>query len=344
MQTEFTFETTPWERAICEANPGEKFSCAKLLLLLEGEEEESVEAAFSLLEEKGIALDISDLPKLGNTGEAALRLRREAELSRKENFWKSLEETDPLRLFLEEIYRENTDEDIKTLACDRSEAGMQNLANAMLPYVVEQAKRLTDRGVLLMDLIQEGSLGLWQAILSYRSGDFLDHSMWRIENAMAKAVFLQAQAGGIGQKMRQGMEDYRDVDQRLLTELGRNPTVEEIAEELHISPEEAKTLENALTSARLKQRVEQARVPKEPTPEDNQAVEDTAYFQMRQRISELLSSLSAEDGKLLSLRFGLEGGLPMSPSDVARELKITPEEVLTREAAALAALRSENNG
>ena len=77
----------------------------------------------------------------------------------------------------------------------------------------------------------------------------------------------------------------------------------------------------------------------EEEAEEQQAVEDTAYFQARQRIAEMLSMLSEEDAKLLSLRFGLEGGLPMTPEETGRKLGLTPEEVVTREAAALAVLR-----
>ena len=73
---------------------------------------------------------------------------------------------------------------------------------------------------------------------------------------------------------------------------------------------------------------------------ENQAVEDTAYFQMRQRIMELLSGLSEEDSKLLTLRFGLEGGMPLSPEETGKRLGLTPEEVVAKEAAALAKLRN----
>ena len=79
----------------------------------------------------------------------------------------------------------------------------------------------------------------------------------------------------------------------------------------------------------------------EPTEEDEQAVENTALFQMRQRISDLLSGLSGQDQKLLTLRFGLEGGLPLSTEEVGRKLGLTPEEVLARETTALAALRNK---
>ncbi|MEE1036890.1 MAG: sigma factor-like helix-turn-helix DNA-binding protein, partial [Oscillospiraceae bacterium] len=73
---------------------------------------------------------------------------------------------------------------------------------------------------------------------------------------------------------------------------------------------------------------------------EDQAVENTALFQMRQRISDLLSGLSETDAKLLTLRFGLEGGQPMGPEEAGRRLGLTPEEVVAREAAALAKLRN----
>ena len=88
--------------------------------------------------------------------------------------------------------------------------------------------------MLLLDLIQEGSLGLWQAIQGYREGDYDAYRDYWIRFYMAKAVFLQARANGVGQKLRGALEDYRAVDERLLSELGRNPTLEEIAEAMEI--------------------------------------------------------------------------------------------------------------
>ena len=141
------------------------------------------------------------------------------------------------------------------------------------------------------------------------------------------------------QKLRQDMEDYRDADQRLLVELGRNPTVEEIAEMLHITPEECAVLEKMVENARAMEKNRQEQEEPEPTPEDEQAVEDTAYFQVRQRIMELLSCLSEEDSKLLTLRFGLEGKKPLSPVETGVVLNLTPEQVVAREAQILAQLR-----
>ena len=185
-------------------------------------------------------------------------------------------------------------------------------------------------------------MGLWQGILCYTGGDFIAHRDWWIRQYLHRAVFMQARSGEMGQKLRQGMEDYRDMDQKLLSELGRNPTLEEIAEAIHVTVEEAEVYGNMLTMARTRQKVDEAMEPKEAMPEEeDQAVEDTAYFQMRQRITELLSTLPEADAKLLNLRYGLEGGQPMSPEEAGRKLGLTPQEVVAKEAAALAKLRNQ---
>ena len=107
-----------------------------------------------------------------------------------------------------------------------------------------------------------------------------------------------------------------------------------------MTPEDAATIKRNLDDARI---LAQATAPKEEAEpeEENQAVEDTAYFQMRQRITELLSVLPEEDARLLSLRFGLDKELPLSPEDTGKRMGLTPQEVVAREAAALARLRTE---
>ena len=198
---------------------------------------------------------------------------------------------------------------------------------------------MVGRGVLLLDLIQEGSLGLWQGLTEEFEGDFLSYCDRKIQFAMSKTVILQARQSGIGKKLRQAMEDYRDMDRQLLTELGRNPTEAEIAEKLHVTLDEVITMKEMLDSARILGDAA-ASIEQTSDTQDDLAVEDTAYFQMRQRIEELLSVLSETDGKILSLRFGLDGKAPMSPEDTGRRLGLTPEEVMEKEAAALALLRN----
>ena len=341
---EFTFEYSPWEQALEALNPGDEISTLKLMSLLEEEDEDTVLEVLDALEQKGVSLNIADLPSLPTGGNMALRLRQEAQLVASGKLLTGLEENDPLRLYLEELAATPAAGDVNLLA-DQYLAGDQDAAQKLvtlsLSRVVELAKALAGKNVLLLDLVQEGSMGLWQGILHYTEGPFELHRDWWIRQYLHRAVFLQARSGEMGQKLRQGMEDYRDMDQKLLSELGRNPTLEEIAEAMHVESEEAAVYANMLAMARNRQQVDAAMEPKEPEPEDAQAVEDTAYFQMRQRITELLSTLSEDDAKLLTLRFGLEGGLPLSPEETGRKLGLTAQEVVKREASALAKLRNE---
>lgn len=340
---EFLFEQSPWEAYLNTRRPGDTVSVSNLLTMLEGEDDMTVEDALALIDEQGLVLDVSAFPKAAGTGQAAVRLRREEELAKNGLNAEALEENDPLRLYLEELAQIPACGDEELLA-RKLAAGDGNvdipLTNLGLSRVVELAKEHTGWGVLLLDLIQEGSLGLWQGISCFEGGSYADHRDRWIRNAMAKAILLQARSNGVGQKLHTAMQDYRSVDERLLSELGRNPGIEEIAVELHMSVEEAQTIKKMLSDAYLLQQAENAAQPKQEEPEDEQAVEDTAYFQMRQRIEELLSGLSKQDAKILTLRFGLEKGLPLSAEETARKLGMTPEEVSRREAAALMKLRN----
>lgn len=343
MDLDFTFEESALETFMAQLPAGGSLPALRFLTLVEGESEEMVEEALLQLELRGIALDIGDLPKQGFTGEAAVRLRREAQLVVSGDLLRDLEENDPLRLYLEEIAGLPAAGDVQRMA-ERFAGGYEpvlpGITNLMLPTVIEMAKELTGYGVLLLDLIQEGSLGLWQGILSYRDGDFQTHTRWWIRQYLHKAVMLQARESGLGQKMKQAMEDYRAVDERLLADLGRNATVAEIAEALHMTTEETQAVCDMIAAARMLHAAKQDMEEPEETPEDEQHVEDTAYFRSRQRIAELLSNLSEEESKLLALRFGLEGGMPLSPEDAGKRLGLTAEEVVAKEAAALTKLRN----
>ena len=341
---DFSFEQSPWEAFLMTKGMGDTISAANLLTMLEGEEEQAVEDALLDLETGCMNLDISGLPKAGGTGEAARRLRQEMQLVKKGLNPKDLDPSDPLRLYLEEVAEMPAcgDEQILAEKCAKgSESAMLNLTNLGLSRVIEIAAEHVGYGVLLLDLIQEGSLGLWQAIRNYRYGDYAPHRDRWIRFYMAKAVTLQARSNGVGQKMRTALEDYKEIDERLLGELGRNPTLEEIALELHMSVEETASVKKMLDDARLLAQAKKPVEPEEEKEEEEQAVEDTALFQMRQRILDLLSGLEESDQKLLTLRFGLEGGKPLSPEDTGKHLGLTPEEVVAREAAALAKLRSK---
>ena len=341
---EFTFEESPWEQAISEIATGGELDGVQFLAMMEPESEEDLEAALSLLEEKDILLTIDGLGEFAASSDSAVRLRLEKELVKQGRLPQDLTENDPLRLYLEEIAALPACGDAQLLAeryAQGEEAVLPQLTNLMLSRVAEAAFALAGRGVLLLDLLQEGGLGLWQAILSYESGDFTRHCDHYIQRSLHKALILQAREFGVGQKMRQAMEDYRVMDEQLLTDLGRNPTTEELADALHMTLEETVAVVEMLETARRMHLAKQEPEPEEEELAETQAVEDTAYFQMRQRIADLLSNLDETDAKLLTLRFGLEKGLPMSAAEVGKLLGMTADEVTAREAQALQKLRNE---
>lgn len=343
MELEYSFAQTPWEAYLSTLQAGDTVYAGKMLALLEGESTDALEDAFRSLEEGCMNLSVEDLPRPAIAGESGLRLRREAELVKAGLSPEKLEEGDPLRLYLEEVAGLPVcgDEHLLAERCaSGDDSAREPLTNLGLSRVIQLAGAYTGFGVLLMDLIQEGNLGLWEAVQSCSGGDYPALRDRLIRFYMAKAVTVSAWDAGVGQKIRQAMEDYRAVDQRLLGELGRNPNLEEIAEQMHMSPETTRTVKKMLSDANTLERTARAAQPEENPEEADQPVENTALFQMRQRIQELLSVLDEEDGKLLTLRFGLEGGLPLSPEETGNRLGMTPEEVLAREAAALASLRN----
>lgn len=341
---DFTFETSPLEQLLDTLCSGDRISGLECLKRIEDLSQEEAEEALLSLEEREITLDISDLPPYGNDGEAAIRLKLEQKLAKTGQLQNGLEENDPLRLYLEELSGIPAAGDEKKFAeqyLGGNDDVAQQLVNLSLSRVVERACAMTGRSVLLLDLIQEGSLGLWQGILNYTGGDYEAHIAWWIDQYLAKAVLMQAHTGGIWQKMCCRLADYRDADQQLLAELGRNPTLEEIAEAIHVTVEEATTYAAMLNQARAREQIEQLRQPKETTPDDEQAVENTAYFQTRQRITEMLSTLTEQEAKLLTLRFGLEGDAPKTPAQTGAALGLTADEVINQEAAALLKLRQQ---
>lgn len=341
---DFSFEESPWEEFLGQHENMDSVSAMTVLTLLEGEDESVFGEALEDLDEREIALDIFDLPKPTGTGEAAIRLRQEEQLAAKGLPLRELDPNDPLRLYLEEVAMTPAFGDEQLLA-EKSRAGdesaMAALTNLRLSRVVELAKDHVGQGVLLLDLIQEGSLGLWHAIQNWKSGDFIPYSDWWIRQHMAKAITIQARANGVGQKMRMALEDYRSMDEQLLSELGRNPTVEEIAQRLHITAETASSIGKMLENARLLQQAKRTPEPEEEEIDNQQAVEDTAYFQTRQRVNEMLSGLEETEAKVIAMRFGLEGGLPLSPEETGRKLGLTPDEVVALEAAALQKMRRQ---
>lgn len=321
---EFILDDTfsPWEMALSRLKAGDTISAARFLTLMEQDETVDAEFAAQELEEKGIGLDISDLPRIAGSSRSDERAELEGRLYREGKLMENLEDRDPLYQLLEDMGKNDP-------AADPGEA----LIRDHFPRVYEIAGAFLDRGVLLVDLLQEGSLAVWKAFAQETAVDEA------IRQAMARAVTLQAHANGVGGYMAQAAQRYRQADRVLLSRLGRNPVEEEIAQEMGVSPQEAAAIGKMLREAESMERIRRENEPPREDPDDENAVEDTAYFQSRQRIDEMLSGLSPEDAKILTLRFGLDGKPPRTAQQVGRELNMTVDEVTAREAGALASLR-----
>ena len=348
-ELEFTFETSPMDAFMDTVQPGQTVSGMHLLTAGEAESEDALEAALEQLEQMGVAVDLQGLQIPAAGAQSTERLQLEEKLVKTGFALDMLDTTDPLRLYLEELAAIPVCGDIRLLAEAVSKANQTEgepaeshtkLAENSLSRVVELAGQYAGKGVLLLDLIQEGSVALWQAVEAFTAAAdaFEAYRDEKIRFSMVRQILLQAKASGVGQMLRQAMEDYRSVDEKLLAELGRNPEPEELAQALHISQEQVSLLAQLVENTRKMQHITRPE-PEEIPQEEDQAVEDTAYFQMRQRISDLLSQLTPEDANLITLRYGLEGGLPLKPQQVAAKLGIPAEEVVAREAAALSKLR-----
>jgi len=348
---DLAFGKTELARELESLGVNDTLSAAKLLALADGVSDDVMEELFDHLHGLIAGFDLSDFPK-GVTGEAARRLREEEQLVRKGELLSGLEANAPLRLYLEELAGIPAAGDIHVLAQELSEINREEafdeglftrILNLCLSRVVEIAKDHVGYGVLLLDLIQEGSLGLWTDLENYIGPDsFEQFRDWSIRSAMQKAIIRQARASGLGQKMRQAVEDYRMVDERLLSELGRNPTLDEIAESMHMTVTEVEAVRKFLDNARLVGKAHESKEPQEESPEDTQAVEDTAYYQTRERVDSLMSGISQLEHKVVTLRYGLDGKAPQTAQEVGRKLDLTVSEVIELETSALAKMRQSN--
>ena len=259
---------------------------------------------------------------------------------------------DPVRMYLKEIGKVpllSAEEEIEL--AKRMELGDQEakkrLAEANLRLVVSIAKRYVGRGMLFLDLIQEGNLGLIKAVekFDYRKGyKFSTYATWWIRQAITRAIADQARTIRIPVHMVETINKLIRVSRQLLQELGREPTPEEIAAEMNMPVERVReilkisqepvSLETPIGEEENSHLGDFIQDDNVPVPADA-----AAFTLLKEQLEEVLGTLTEREQKVLTLRFGLEDGRARTLEEVGREFNVTRERIRQIEAKALRKLR-----
>lgn len=259
---------------------------------------------------------------------------------------------DPVRMYLKEIGKipllTGTEEiDLAKRMEDGDEIAKKKLAEANLRLVVSIAKRYVGRGMLFLDLIQEGNLGLMKAVekFEYRKGfKFSTYATWWIRQAITRAIADQARTIRIPVHMVETINKLVRVQRQLVQELGRDPTHEEIGNEMGLEVERVREIMKiAQEPVSLETPIgeeEDSHLGDFIPDEDVLAPADAATFTMlREQLIEVLDSLTPREQKVLKLRFGLDDGRARTLEEVGKEFEVTRERIRQIEAKALRKLR-----
>ena len=259
---------------------------------------------------------------------------------------------DPVRMYLKEIGKVSllsADEEIELAKRMEKgdEAAKKRLAEANLRLVVSIAKRYVGRGMLFLDLIQEGNLGLIKAVekFDYRKGyKFSTYATWWIRQAITRAIADQARSIRSPVHMVEPINHLIRVYRKLLQELGREPTPEEIAEEMDMPvdrvreilkiSQEPVSLETPIGEEEDSHLGDFIQDDNVPVPADA-----AAFTLLKEQLVEVLSTLTDREQKVLRLRFGLDDGRARTLEEVGKEFNVTRERIRQIEAKALRKLR-----
>ena len=313
---------------------------------------EQIDKVFDAFEELGVDLltddmdeeepDIEDLKEVED-----LKLDEITETT-----YEGINVDDPVRMYLREIGRIplltfDQELDLAKRILDGDEDAKKQLAESNLRLVVSIAKKYVGRGMLFLDLIQEGNMGLIKAVekFDYTKGfKFSTYATWWIRQAITRAIADQARTIRIPVHMVETINKLIRTSRHLLQQLGREPTPEEIAAEMEIPVEKVMEIQKiAQDPVSLETPIgeeDDSHLGDFIQDDDSPAPHDSAaYTMLKEQLEEVMNTLTPREAKVLKLRFGLEDGKARTLEEVGREFEVTRERIRQIEAKALRKLR-----
>ena len=310
---------------------------------------EQIDLIYEYLEKKGIEIT-------GNFEEEIKDIEDDLEITAEEladlPVPDSISIDDPVRMYLKEIGKVDLlssaeEAELAQKMAEGDADAKKRLAEANLRLVVSIAKRYVGRGMLFLDLIQEGNLGLIKAVekFDYTKGyKFSTYATWWIRQAITRAIADQARTIRIPVHMVETINKLIRVTRQLVQELGRDPSAEEIAKELNMPLDKvSEIMKIAQEPVSLETPIgeeEDSHLGDFIQDEDAPAPSEAATFTLlKEQLSEVINTLTAREEKVLRLRFGLDDGRARTLEEVGKEFNVTRERIRQIEAKALRKLR-----